>query len=268
MRTDVFAVIANLTAPHIGHVEELCGGWHSRGGGGAAYAWCKHALDSSVIPLDNLVGHSYGINTWDDWSRLMANEFNMETHLYDCFITKPFTGGSANYKRDYHRHKVCVGAKTELKTDQRKEYAGGEDLSFKTMGDTALNGRQPLSVVVKMDVEGAEWPVLNAMTAEDHSKILLFDLEIHWCRGFDKYSYGPRIDSQLQRAHYAMKEIAKLKKYYVFVDRKMSRSLGIELLDPPKELTWDDAGCDMKKHYDMMSISLVNKNFLDILRQK
>lgn len=30
----------------------------------------------------------------------------------------------------------------------------------------------------------------------------------------------------------------------------------------------DDAGCDMKKHYDMMSISLVNKNFLDILRQK
>lgn len=182
-----------------------------------------------------------------------------------------------------------------------------------------------------MDVEGAEWPVLNAMTAEDHSKILLFDLEIHWCRGFDKYSYvpphmythaththvythkctyiqthahsyphvyvahcrplnfadvtthfllslffvfffwkryGPRIDSQLQRAHYAMKEIAKLKKYYVFVDRKMSRSLGIELLDPPKELTWDDAGCDMKKHYDMMSISLVNKNFLDILRQK
>ena len=59
------------------------------------------------------------------------------------------------------------------------------------MGDTALNGRQPLSVVVKMDVEGAEWPVLNAMTAEDHSKILLFDLEIHWCRGFDKYSYVP-----------------------------------------------------------------------------
>ena len=46
-------------------------------------------------------------------------------------------------------------------------------------------------MVVKMDVEGAEWPVLNAMTAEDHSKILLFDLEIHWCRGFDKYSYVP-----------------------------------------------------------------------------
>ena len=45
------------------------------------YAWCKHALDSSIIPLDTIVAHSYGINTWDDYSRLLANEFNMETHL-------------------------------------------------------------------------------------------------------------------------------------------------------------------------------------------
>jgi hypothetical protein len=37
------------------------------------------------------------------------------------------------------------------------------------------------------------------------------------------------------------------------------------LLDPPKELTWDDIGCDIKKHYDMMSISLVNKKFLQQL---
>ena len=60
----------------------------------------------------------------------MANEFNMETHLYDCFITKPFTGASANYKRDYNRHKVCVGAKTETKEDQRKEYVKNPPNTF------------------------------------------------------------------------------------------------------------------------------------------
>jgi hypothetical protein len=37
-------------------------------------------------------------------------------------------------------------------------------------------------------------------------------------------------------------------------------------LDPPKELTWEDIGCDLKKHYDMMSISLVNKKFLQQLQ--
>jgi hypothetical protein len=37
-------------------------------------------------------------------------------------------------------------------------------------------------------------------------------------------------------------------------------------LDPKKELTWEDIGCDMKKHYDMMSISLVNKKFLQQLQ--
>ena len=54
----------------------------------------------------------------------------METHLYDCFITKPFTGASANYKRDYNRHKVCVGAKTETKEDQRKEYVKNPPTHF------------------------------------------------------------------------------------------------------------------------------------------
>ena len=51
-------------------------------------------MDGTRIPLTDLVGHSYGINTWDPWSKMLANEFDMETHLYVrwSFQTIPFFG--------------------------------------------------------------------------------------------------------------------------------------------------------------------------------
>lgn len=51
---------------------------------------------------------------------------------------------------------------------------------FKTIG-SQLSSREPLSTFVKIDIEGMEWAVLEAMTDEEFSKIALLDLEIHWC---------------------------------------------------------------------------------------
>jgi hypothetical protein len=135
------------------------------------------------------------------------------------------------------------------------------------MEDTAkLSQREPLSVLVKMDVEGGEWEVLESMTDDEHSKILLFDLEIHWCRGFDLYS-KTHIKDQLERAierrRRVFRILARLKRYYIVTGREMSRGQDYAYLEiGGRDLTWEDIGCDTKKHYDMMSISLVNKQFL------
>jgi hypothetical protein len=93
-------------------------------------------VDGSQIPLTDLVGHSYGINTWDPWSKMLANEFDMETTLYDCFKTKPFTGPSADYHRSYSRLNMCVGPVTETRADPRPEHKGGFN-EFQSIRDSA-----------------------------------------------------------------------------------------------------------------------------------
>jgi hypothetical protein len=61
--------------------------------------------------------------------------------------------------------------------------------------------------------------------------VLLFDLEIHWCRGYDVYShttiqnYNERMHT-LKRA--AMRQMVRLKRLYVVTGREMSRSANVK----------------------------------------
>ena len=44
-----------------------------------------------------------------------------------------------------------------------------------------LGPRDPLSTMVKIDIEGTEWEVIESMTDADLSKIVQLDFEIHFC---------------------------------------------------------------------------------------
>jgi len=59
-------------------------------------------------------------------------------------------------------------------------YTDEEGREFDTIS-TQLENREALSTFVKIDIEGMEWKVLDAMTDEEYSKIALLDLEVHWC---------------------------------------------------------------------------------------
>ena len=109
------------------------------------------------------VGLSYGIFTFDPWSRYVSNVLGVETHLFDCFnpqAERPFTGENANYKTKYTRHDECVAGKNyevAVAPDMRPGKSG--KASTRVFKRFNVSSYQKQSVLVKIDVEGSEWQV-------------------------------------------------------------------------------------------------------------
>lgn len=135
-------------------------------GSGAAYYWCKGV----ILGTPNPIGLSYGVQSWDTWSRYMAEEYNVPTRLFDCFTTSKDVD-IPQYPVPHERFDECLDA---------TEHTDEKGRVFKTI-ESQLASREPLSTFVKIDIEGMEWTVLEAMTDEQLSKIAILDLEIHWC---------------------------------------------------------------------------------------
>jgi hypothetical protein len=97
--------------------------------------------------------YSYGIDIEDNWGCQMSKEFNLPTHEYDCFTKFRPTcdGGKLVY------HDECIGPKTETKEGKAFDSLAEQ---FKKNGDG-----EKKHIVVKIDVEGAEWDSL--MQASD-----------------------------------------------------------------------------------------------------
>jgi len=147
----------------------------------------KGVPESTTSPAD-LVALSYGIQGSDLWSETMSNMYSMKTKLYDCY----FDGDHGPMVKDLYSEAGCT-------SDQRGCYAvrpevnhvcvdaGSSDKIVAKNGreyeplSLALKDRKPLSVHLKMDVEGSEWPVLEQLlqNKEDMAKIRTLDMEVH-----------------------------------------------------------------------------------------
>jgi hypothetical protein len=91
--------------------------------------------------------YSYGISGYDEWGCDLSRGLSVPVHRYDCFDTRnpACPGGKAVF------HAECVGS----------EHASRNGRPFDTLQDQiAANGDGPSRLVVKMDVEGAEWDAL------------------------------------------------------------------------------------------------------------
>ena len=223
--------VQRLTRPSI-KIKNLCSGFDTSAsqGAGAAYSWCQRALQRGASNA-----HSFGIYNFDRWSQTLSNSYGFKTTLYDCFATEPLTGAFGKYKKPYVRHNVCLGG-TDAVIDNRQ---------FISL-NTALKNHSLLSAFVKMDIEGYEWQVLLSTSPADFAKIILLDLELHWCA-------GPANPSKM-KARWE-KDIVKvlriLKRYFFVTDRTHGR----------KNMSYAATGCvDVTKIYTMMSISYVNRN--------
>lgn len=175
--------IANALKPRI--QAKNCDDFYEQGHGGAFYRWCNKVLKAAVKHNKTdpqLLGLSYGIFTWDPWSRYLANDFGIKSKLYDCYATKPLQGVHDKYKVQYERFPVCVSGTNFVDKDGRK---------FEAFQDH-LKDRPARGTLVKMDVEGAEWETLKKVSDEDLKKIDLLDMEIHFCKHMDGLSPAQR----------------------------------------------------------------------------
>ena len=160
--------------------EDQCDGFFLYGD----VTWCNKAFGGGTPAL---LGLSYGIEERDIWSELISQK-KLPTKLYDCFIppdrSTPIAGIAPNgtrpckgvenkpcYTTRYESYRICLGAVAGM-VDGRK---------FENL-QSHLRGMPPLSVHLKIDTEGAEWPVLDSLitSKEDIAKIRTLDMEVHF----------------------------------------------------------------------------------------
>jgi hypothetical protein len=127
--------------------------------------------DGGYLMCENLIqgtesAYSYGIALEDNWGCQLSRGFRVMVHQYDCFTPhRPVCDGGR-----FVFHDECVGDRT----------ATIDGSLFDTMpAQIAKNGDAGKRIIVKMDVEGAEWDALMATPDAVLAGIDQMPMELH-----------------------------------------------------------------------------------------
>lgn len=124
------------------------------------YLMCENLIE----PLD--AAYSYGIGPNADWDCDVSRRYHVPVHQYDCFDPARPTcdGGTFDF------HNECVGGRTS-RADGRV---------FDTLeNQIRKNGDLGRRLILKMDIEGAEWDALLAASDEFLASIPQITMEMH-----------------------------------------------------------------------------------------
>ena len=127
--------------------------------------------DGGYLMCENLIegvqtAYSYGIDTEDNWGCQVSRQLNVPVHQYDCFTEER----PACAKGLFVFHDECVGPATETVDGHL----------FDTVANQiARNGDADRRLLVKMDVEGAEWDSLLATPDSVLDAIVQMPMELH-----------------------------------------------------------------------------------------
>jgi hypothetical protein len=127
--------------------------------------------DGGYLMCENLIQgiqtlYSYGIDTEDNWGCQLSRQLNVPVHQYDCFTEER----PKCEKGLFVFHDECVGARTETVDGQR----------FDTLpNQIARNHDSASRLIVKIDIEGAEWDSLLATPDAVLDKIEQMPMELH-----------------------------------------------------------------------------------------
>jgi len=128
--------------------------------------------DGGYLMCENLISgiesaYSYGIGNEDNWGCEVSQKVGVGIHQYDCFA--PHRPTCPNGRLVFHNE--CIGPKAETIDSH----------PFDTLANQiAKNGDTGKRLLVKMDVEGAEWESLMAMPNEVLEKIDQLPMELHY----------------------------------------------------------------------------------------
>ena len=150
--------------------------------------------DGGYILCGNLLGdvraaYSYGISGYDGWGCQVSTELKVRTHQYDCFDTrlpKPCPGGDTEF------HPECVAPKSFTESERIFDSMASQ---FKKNRD---GGKQ---LVVKMDIEGAEWDSLEQASDETLDQIDQLAIEMHYVENPQYIRVVQRLKERFHVAH-------------------------------------------------------------------
>ena len=151
------------------------------------------AHDGGYLMCGNLLedvesGYSYGISGYDKWGCDVSTKRRVTVHQYDCFdLAQPACPAGTTVF-----HPECVA-------DARKIEEGRV---FETMaGQIAGNGDTAKRLVVKMDVEGAEWQSLLSAPDQVLEQIDQLAIEFHWIEDGASVALVRRLKHFFEVAH-------------------------------------------------------------------
>lgn len=129
------------------------------------YITCADGLAKSGLQA----AYSYGVHGYDGWGMTLAQKYNIPLYEYDCFdhtVPPPRPGVSASFSPE------CIKGK-----DQQ---FGPEYKTFKEHMALSGHGSAPnSSVLLKIDVEGAEWAYLSQEDPANLRQVRQMNLELH-----------------------------------------------------------------------------------------
>src|SRR6184192_4236364 len=124
------------------------------------YLMCENLVE----PLDS--GYSYGVGSNDDWGCDVSRRYHVPVHEYDCFNpARPTCSGGT-----FMFHDECVGDRTGYRKSR----------FFDTLeNQIRKNGHIGRRLIIKMDIEGAEWASLLAAPDDLLAPIPQIAMEMH-----------------------------------------------------------------------------------------
>src|SRR5438105_9602111 len=127
------------------------------------YLMCENLIE----PLD--AAYSYGVGPNDDCACEMSRRYHVPVNQYDCFDpARPTCSGGA-----FVFHDECVGDRSDHR---------GSHLFDTLENQIRKNGDIGRHLIIKMDIEGAEWDSLLAAPEELLASVPQITMEMH---GFD-----------------------------------------------------------------------------------
>jgi hypothetical protein len=146
------------------------------------YLMCANLLDAVES------GYSYGISNYDKWGCDISTEFTIPVHQYDCFDTRQpaCRSGQTIF------HPECVAATNSIQ----------EGRTFDSISaQIGKNGDVGKRLVMKMDVEAAEWDSLQAASDEVLNQIDQLAIEFHGVNEQQYVSVVARLKEFFHVAH-------------------------------------------------------------------
>lgn len=165
------------------------------------YVMCADGLDKGLT-----AAYSYGINGFDGWGMAIADRYHIPLNEYDCTnLKKPVVCKGCNV----HFHGQCIlnnngdaaAASAELKgvgnsraadnEGNAKDTAKSSAYDFKTLSQMLKESGQAnakdRSLLLKIDVESAEWKVFAEEPVANFRKFREILVEYHWIHEVNKH---------------------------------------------------------------------------------
>jgi hypothetical protein len=153
------------------------------------YIMCSDGLDHGLT-----TAYSYGINGFDGWGMGIASRYHIPLHEYDC----------TNFKQPA----VCQGCTVHFHPECILNQNGAPRHGFKTMsqqlqesGNSAAADR---TLLLKIDVEAAEWDVFAQEPVENFRKFRQIVVEYHWISKTHQHGLYMKAVKKIEQAGFAV----------------------------------------------------------------